>query len=58
MNRRTIWVPAHQRRPPARPEAYVTKHLELFEAYRFDRQMAELREQIAAEVERDMQETR
>lgn len=49
-------VRAYWRRVPERVD--TPPHLELFEAYRFDRQMAELRERISAEVERDMQETR
>lgn len=57
MIRRT-WVQAHARRIPERPAAFIAVHTELLEAKRLDLTLAALREQIADEVERDLQEAR
>jgi hypothetical protein len=58
MSRPPIWVKSHPRRLPERPAAFIAVHTELLEAKRLDLTLATLREQIAAEVERDMQESR
>ena len=53
---RTYWRRAHPVKLPERPAAFIAVHEELNDAYRYDRLMAELREQIEAEVERDLEE--
>lgn len=51
---RRTWVQAHARRLP-QADAYEAVHAELFEARRFDRAMYEFEEQLAQEIERELQ---
>lgn len=52
---RTIWRRAHPVKLPERPAAFVAIHTELLEARRLDLTMAEVREQIEDELEREFQ---
>lgn len=52
MSRRTIWVPAHVRRLPERPEAFVTIHEQLSQAHQRDQFNRRFNEQIAEDLAR------
>ncbi len=53
---RAVWIRAHQRKLPVRPDAFATVHLELLDAYRRDQLQRELEQWISAELEREFRQ--
>lgn len=51
---RTIWIPAHPRRMPARADAFSSVHAEMFAARQFDLLMAKFSEWLEQEFERGL----